>query len=188
MPTLIVERQSSFGLPVVDIDIILDGRECGSIGRASKLELFVHPGAHSLQARMGAVMSQPVYFKAVERETVGFACATSGVWPRRLTLHPKFHRQPSDRFGRKLEPANHAAGPHEVAGHYRGDDADWRLVLNVADTASPEEVRHAYLDLIRRYHPDHLARLDAHDRRAAENAARIVNNAYAAAKRKHRLP
>jgi hypothetical protein len=186
MPMLIVERQSSFGLPVVDVAIILDGRECGSLGRAGKAEFSIHPGSHALQARMGAVTSQPVYFRADDRDTVGFACNISGVLQRRLTLQRIFHRQPEDRFVRKAV-ASDSLGPAEVASYFRGDAADWHLVLNVADTAGPREVRRAYLDMIRRFHPDQLARLDGLEKQRAENAARVVNNAYAEAKRKHRL-
>jgi DnaJ domain len=185
MPTLVVERQSGFGFPVADIDILLDGRERGSIGRVAKIEILVHAGAHALQARMGAVMSLPAYFKADERETIGFACVASGVWQRQLTLQRVFHRQPDDRFGRRTSFVD-VTDQHEVSSAFRGDGSDWHFVLNVADTAGPEEVRRAYLDLIRRFHPDQLARMDAREKMAAENAARIVNNAYAAAKRKHR--
>ncbi len=158
------------------------------MGRNTRAELLVSPGYHSLQARMGGVTSQPVYFKAGERETVSFACGTSGFWPRRgVTLQPVSHWQPTDRFGRSDRPTPDGR-QHEVAPHWRGDGADWHLVLNVAETAAPDEIRSAYLDLIRRYHPDNLARLGAREKQAAEHAARIVNNAYAAARRKHRSP
>jgi hypothetical protein len=186
MPTLIVERQSGFGLSVADIDIIVDGKERGSLGRAPKIELRLHPGPHAIQVRMGSTVSQPVYFKADERETVGFACLTTGVWQRRLTLQRVFHRQPDDRFGRRKAVAD--LSDQHISGSFRGDVADWHLVLNVPDNAGPEQIRRAYLDLIRQYHPDNLVRLTPHERHAAEHAARIVNNAYTAAKRKHRLP
>lgn len=186
MPTLVVERQPGFGLSVADIDILVDGKERGSIGRAPKLECHVHPGPHAIQARVGSVLSQPAYFKVDERETVGFICLSSGVWRRRLTLQRVLHRQPDDRFGRRKLVSD--LSDQHSAGSFRGDAADWHLVLNVAETAAPEQIRRAYLELIRQYHPDHLARLAPQEKIAAEHAARIVNNAYSAAKRKHRLP
>lgn len=157
------------------------------MGRSPRVEFFVPVGSHALQARMGALMSQPAYFRAIERETVSFACVAAGLWQKRLTLHPMARRQPEDRFGRGRSAGAAPSGPHEVSPDWRGDSADWHVVLNVADTSGAEEIRRAYLDLIRRFHPDRLARLDARERQAAENAARIVNNAYAAARNKHRL-
>jgi DnaJ-domain-containing protein 1 len=162
-----------------DLQILLDGMEQLKLSRREVADFSVSPGVHQLQARSGGLLSNTVEFRAADRETIGFACSGSGLWDKTLSVKTLYHRQPDDRFGgpmpQKTEPAPQPA-----------ITADWAVVLNVADAASMDEIRRAYLKLIWKYHPDRVVNLAGEQRAAAEHAARMINMAYAAAKKKRR--
>ncbi len=68
---------------------------------------------------------------------------------------------------RKAKPANPGSGkpPHEVLG--------------VAPNASEEEIRRAYQNKMREYHPDKVANAAAELRALAEKRSKEINAAYA---------
>jgi DnaJ like chaperone protein len=55
----------------------------------------------------------------------------------------------------------------------------WYQVLEVAPTATPEEIRHAYQRLMSLYHPDKVASLGEEIRAVAERKAKEISVAYA---------
>jgi hypothetical protein len=59
-------------------------------------------------------------------------------------------------------------------------EGEWWEVLGVSPHATVDEVREAYRELAKRYHPDTNLRLDAHARSA------VLNQAYEDFKRQHR--
>jgi DnaJ-domain-containing protein 1 len=180
MPRLFVENNSPFG-QVGDIEIVLDGRRQLKLSRNETADIPIAAGAHTLQARAGNQFSDPLEFRAADRETLGFICSVSGFWNKRVLVAESYHRRPSERFGEatapKVEPL--PQGPASVK-------SDWAVLLNVGDAASMEEIRRAYLKLIWQYHPDRLLNMSSEKRAAAEVAARQVNMAYNAAKKQRR--
>lgn len=179
MPRIVVENRLPFSF-FGDLQLLLDGRDQLKLARNQVADFQATPGVHVLQARSGEILSDPLEFRAADRETIGFACSASGLWQKNLALRVLYHRRPDDRFGGPI-PQKSAEAPQPAAVK-----SDWATVLNVADTASMEEIRRAYLRLIWKYHPDRAANLALDQRAAAEQAARAVNMAYTAAKKKRR--
>jgi DnaJ-domain-containing protein 1 len=184
MPRVVVENHSPFGF-FGDLQIVLDGAEQLRLSRREVTDFAVLPGVHTLQARSGDLYSDTLEFRAAERETLGFAFSASGVWRKKLTGKTLYHRRPDDRFGgpmsQMVKPASAKAASAPPA-----IQSDWAVVLNVADAAPMDEIRRAYLKLIWKYHPDRVVNLAGEQRAAAEHAARLINMAYAAAKKKRR--
>jgi len=54
----------------------------------------------------------------------------------------------------KLAPRNNGAKPAPVLKVDRSNTGDWTKVLHVEQGATSDEVRHAYHELARAYHPD----------------------------------
>lgn len=175
MPRVVVENRLPFRF-FGDLQILLDGRDQLKLARNQFADFQISAGAHALQARSGDLLSEPVEFRASDRETIGFACSASGLWQKNLSIQTLYHKRPDDRFGGPVPPKAEQA-PFVTK-------SEWAAVLNVADTASMEEIRRAYLRLIWEYHPDRLTNLPLDQRAAAEQAARALNMAYSAAKKK----
>lgn len=51
-------------------------------------------------------------------------------------------------------------------------------MLGVAPNASPEEIRAAYRELAKRYHPDRVGHLGPEFRQLAERRMKAINAAY----------
>lgn len=54
----------------------------------------------------------------------------------------------------------------------------WYQTLNIAESASLEEIEHAYRLQISQYHPDKVAKLGEDIRRLAEARSKEINGAY----------
>lgn len=180
MPRIVVENRLPFSF-FGDLHILLDGRDQLKLGRNRVADFQTSPGIHVLQARSGDILADPLEFRAADRETLGFACSASGLWQKNISISTLYHRRPDDRFGGPTPPKNEPVQEPVTK-------SDWAIVLNVADTASMDEIRRAYLRLIWKYHPDRTTNLAAEQRAAAEQAARAVNMAYTAAKKRRRRP
>jgi DnaJ-domain-containing protein 1 len=177
MPRLFVKNNSPFG-QVGDVEVVLDGRRQLKLSRDETADIPISAGAHTLQARAGSLFSEPLEFRAADRETLGFTCSVSGFWSKRVSVAERYHRRPSERFGEPTAPKPEPPPQGQAAAK-----SDWAVLLNVGDTASMEEIRRAYLKLIWQYHPDRLLNMSIEKRAAAEVAARQVNMAYNAAKK-----
>lgn len=74
------------------------------------------------------------------------------------------------------------AGPGEGdSGEARGDavgEQDPHKVLGVAEHASPEEIRRAYLDLANKYHPDKVDHLGEEFKALAHRRFKEIQSAY----------
>ena len=60
---------------------------------------------------------------------------------------------------------------------------DWERVLAVAPSASPIEIRKAYVDLIKQYHPDRLNAAAPEIMEYGADKTRAINAAYSTAQR-----
>lgn len=180
MPRVVFENRLPFSF-FGDLQILLDGRDRLKLARNQVADFQIPLGVHVLQARSGDLLSDPVEFRIADRETLGFCCSVSGLWQKDLSIQTLYHRRPDDRFGGPVPPKAEQ-GQSPVVSR-----SDWARVLNVADTASMEEIRRAYLTLIWKHHPDRATNLPVDQRAAAEETARAVNMAYSAAKKRPRL-
>ena len=59
----------------------------------------------------------------------------------------------------------------------------WHEILNVDKTASPEEIKQAYKQAIKQYHPDRVSGLGERIQKVAEQESKRINAAFAEAKR-----
>ncbi len=76
------------------------------------------------------------------------------------------------------EPTVHIEDPPPKREKARHGSRRWAFeVLEVADGASQEEIRKAYLRLSRKYHPDNFVR-DAEKLQTANTLMAQINNAY----------
>jgi hypothetical protein len=98
MPRIVVDCQAGGRWPGQDVDILVDGRDRAKIGRNGRADIAIEAGSHVLQARVGRVMSQPLYFRLLDRETIGFDCIVSGAWTKRVTLAQTYLRLSDERF------------------------------------------------------------------------------------------
>jgi hypothetical protein len=99
MPRIVVECRSNAGWLGQGIDLLVDGRERAKIGRdGARAEADIEAGVHVLQARVGRVMSLPLNFRILERETIGFDCVVAGAWRKRVTLAQSYRRASDERF------------------------------------------------------------------------------------------
>jgi DnaJ-domain-containing protein 1 len=66
-------------------------------------------------------------------------------------------------------------------------EPSWWEILGVGKEASPDEIKTAFRKEIARYHPDRVEGLGSELRELAEQKAKEINWAYAAAKREQRF-
>lgn len=97
MPRIVVDCQSGNWLGK-DVDILVDGRERAHIGRGERADMDIEPGGHVLQARFWKAMTQPLYFRAEEHETIGFDCIVSGLLRKSVMLTHAFRQRSDQRF------------------------------------------------------------------------------------------
>lgn len=97
MPRIVVDCQSGNWLGK-DVDILVDGRERAHIGRGERADMDIEPGGHVLQARFWKSMTQPLYFRAEEHETIGFDCIVSGLLRKSVMLTHAFRQRSDQRF------------------------------------------------------------------------------------------
>lgn len=62
-------------------DILVDGRNVGSIEAHHTTEAPIEPGAHTVELRAGRYSSRPHKFEAADSETVSFRCHGANLWP-----------------------------------------------------------------------------------------------------------
>lgn len=62
-------------------DILVDGRNVGSVAMRQTTEVLVEPGHHTVQVRTGRYSSQDQPFEAGEGEVVTFRCNSARIWP-----------------------------------------------------------------------------------------------------------
>ncbi len=160
------------------VTLELDGRDLGRVSCGARADFQIDSGRHVLRAIVGRASSAAVHFSASDRQTIGFICRVSGSFQKSVTLNQSYAQGSSGRFGAK---ATHLFGDVDTATPY--DPTSWHNVLGVKETASIDEIRNAYVKLMRRFHPDQTAKSDFESKRHAEESARRLNMAYDAAKK-----
>jgi hypothetical protein len=181
MPIIILKNESpSFGL-FGPISIEIDGKICAKLARSQRAEYRIESGIHSIRALSQKLHSPSVTFSLNDRERIGFACSLTGFWRQEISLHKVFQETPRNRFEviRNGGPSQQKKtdGPSDY------DGVPWNVVLNVKENATQNEVRKAYLKLIKKFHPDHVIAFEKTARDAAEREAREINIAYTVAKK-----
>lgn len=178
MPRLIIEDQSIPSLLRSGVTLELDGRDLGRVACGARADFHIAAGRHVLRASAGRSISPPIHFNAEDRQSIGFICKVSGALVKSVSLVQSFAQGSGGRFGAKPTTP---FGEIDTASPF--DPTAWHHVLGVTATAPIDEVRRAYLKLMRRFHPDQTATSDFESKRRAEESARRLNVAYETAKK-----
>ena len=62
-------------------DIVVDGRQTGSVDMNDTIDIPIEPGRHTLQVRSGRNSSRTQTFDAAESQTVAFRCTGKSFLP-----------------------------------------------------------------------------------------------------------
>ena len=84
MPATLRLIREGFGIELRRgrFEILVDGRNTGSLNYGDTVEEPVEPGHHTLRLRAGRYSSQDRSFDAANDEVVSFRCHGAMVWPR----------------------------------------------------------------------------------------------------------
>lgn len=84
------------------------------------------------------------------------------------------------KFGFDKTEASHIHHAHAPSARRNGGDGDWYGILNVTKSSTDEEIKTAYHELARKYHPDHLISLGLPSELVglAEEKMAQINTAY----------
>lgn len=204
MPSIIVRREFAIRGLMKDIIIEVDGRPQAQIKHQGSAHFLIPPGIHSVQARMGGLVSMPIKVALKDREEVGLLCRAPRFREAILSLREVFHVRIPVRFNAAgLQPSaakrgrSSSAYAEEQGTTYRqangetafsssGQTLDWNLILQVPIDASFDEIRCAYRQLMRQYHPDLAHSLGKEAKELAERMSRDINAAYSTAIRHRR--
>ena len=80
--------------------------------------------------------------------------------------------------GPQQNGALHDAADNDNSGEEDHIPASWFRILEVSESASPEQVVAAYKHKISQYHPDKVAQMGAEIRELAEAKSKQINAAY----------
>jgi hypothetical protein len=129
MPSVVFENRSTW--PNGEIEIYVDGVKVGKVERNETFEAVVDPGTRSFRVRADhSSYSLPIERHLEKREALGFICAISGVFEKRVDLVLVFHHQPHDRFDEhefvkslaaEARPAAPVQAPASPVAAARGD-------------------------------------------------------------------
>ncbi len=101
------------------------------------------------------------------------ACAVAGFWLVSFVV---------EAFGSKSKSADDARSSSTNEGSRSSDqnvrEPTWFEVLGVAPTASTDEIKAAYRERARQYHPDRIEGLGFEFRQIAEQKMKQLNAAY----------
>ena len=83
------------------------------------------------------------------------------------------------REGERQEQEQRSSGDHDSDCETADDNGfDPYRILNVTRGANRDEIKAAYLNLIKQYHPDRVSHLGREFRKLAEEKAQLINRAY----------
>lgn len=91
------------------------------------------------------------------------------------------------RSGPKGQQGYDGASSEQSSTNTPTDQPSWWEVLRVDRSASPDQIKSAFRKEIAKYHPDRVEGLGIELRELAEEKAKEVNLAYAAAKKERRF-
>jgi hypothetical protein len=97
MPCVVFENRSTW--PQGEVEVYVDGDNVGRVQRSETFETVVDPGVHVFRVRADhGAYSAPIEMHLQKRESVGFLCAISGIFDKRVDFALVFHHLPHDRF------------------------------------------------------------------------------------------
>lgn len=184
MARLIFRRDFGYAGLLTDIVIRIDGAPRANVGQSARVDLTVPARRYSVEAWARNSRSGPIDIDVADHDEVRFECGLSNFFRpaaflrkvAQTTFQQRFKHRSVDqsaRWGRSPDGALEA-------------DIQWSRVLGVSTDASAQEIRNAYLYLIKMYHPDSAFSLAKDVREIAECKAREINVAYSTALRQQR--
>ena len=83
MPATLRLTRKTFGIELRRgrFEILVDGRDIGSIDYGDTVEEPVEPGHHTLRIRAGRYSSRAHSFDVTDGEAVSFRCSGANIWP-----------------------------------------------------------------------------------------------------------
>jgi DnaJ-class molecular chaperone len=106
------------------------------------------------------------------------ACAVAGFWLVSFIVEAFGSRRKS-----MDEPSSKSTDEDSRSGDKTVTEPMWFEILGVAPTASVDEIKAAYRERVRQYHPDRVHGLGFELRQIAEQKMKQLNAAYACALR-----
>jgi DnaJ-domain-containing protein 1 len=104
-------------------------------------------------------------------------CCVAGFWSVSFVI---------DAFRSRPEASNRSSNPNDGSRSSHEREPLWFEVLGVLSTASIDEIKSAYRERARQYHPDRLEGLGDELRQLAERKMKQLNAAYDYALRSRR--
>jgi len=101
-------------------------------------------------------------------------CLSLGYW----IVSKVIGNRPTDQQKEQQNQHSESSQDEPNASNSTSGSSDWYEVLNVAPTASSDEIRNAYKTLIKQYHPDKVSHLGTEFHSIAEQKSKELTNAY----------
>ena len=157
------------------IRIEIDGFYVGKIDAHEFVDTLVFSGKHTIQAVARNHKSTIIEFNIYERERVLFSCSFSTENANYIQLNKLQQSSQPQRFKLSLDSNRTSSKPAVIQNN---EESDYYAVLGVDEHASNEEIRNAYIALMKQYHPDRSTQLDQKTRNQIGNKAMEANLAY----------
>src|SRR5262249_50206695 len=120
----------------------------------------------------------------------GFGCGLIGFILVNAFLEYRRANNETPRQGRAeagSAKTDEDSGPDDEPAARPTSGRSWWEILGVTEGASPADIKSAFRKEIARYHPDRVVGLGTEPRELAEQKAKEINWAYAAAKKERRF-
>jgi hypothetical protein len=81
--TLKLTREVGFGFELRRgrFDIVVDGKDIGSVENRDTVDTSLEPGHHTIRMRAGRYSSREHSFEAADDEVINFRCHGATIWP-----------------------------------------------------------------------------------------------------------
>lgn len=164
------------------ISIMLDGEHIGDIKNGGFLEFPLVAGKRNIYANIGGRKSEVLSFDIEDREQIQFSVWSEGALLKKPVIKKDFQTKLRKRF---LEYAPHDP-PHKANNTndttILSNKIEWESILGVKPSSDSSELRKAFINLMKQYHPDKTIFMSDDEKKKANARAAEITMAYAYAK------